>query len=143
MWYLIVSIPDLCNLTYFGHDLLYQGYSRKKYLGGEDGRQYIFLWVVGAESFQIIWVIYFFFFFVGSSSPTPTPLFLFSSHFIFWLILSVIWTLYKTLKQQNKRPMKTCGKPPGYLRPLELPPTTPNIHTPSLREIHNNRKNQP
>ena len=25
------------------------GYSRKKYLGGEDGRQYIFLWVVGAE----------------------------------------------------------------------------------------------
>ena len=34
-----------------------EGYSRKKYLGGEDGRQYIFLWVVGAESFQIIWVI--------------------------------------------------------------------------------------
>ena len=29
----------------------YQGYSRKKY-----GRQYIFLRVVGAESFQIIWV---------------------------------------------------------------------------------------
>ena len=28
----------------------------KKYLGGEDGRQYIFLWVVGVESFQIIWV---------------------------------------------------------------------------------------
>ena len=28
----------------------------KKILGGEDGRQYIFLWVVGAESFQIIWV---------------------------------------------------------------------------------------
>ena len=24
---------------------------------GEDGRRYIFLWVVGAESFQIIWVI--------------------------------------------------------------------------------------
>ena len=86
---------------------------------------------------------FFFFFFVGSSSPTPTPLFLFSSHFIFWLILSVIRTLYKTLKQQNKRPMKTCGKPHGYLRPLELPPTTPNIHTPSLQEIHNNRKNQP
>ena len=34
-----------------------EGYSRKKYLGGEDGRQYIFLWVVGAESFQIIWVV--------------------------------------------------------------------------------------
>ena len=34
-----------------------EGYSRKKYLGGEDGRRYIFLWVVGAESFQIIWVI--------------------------------------------------------------------------------------
>ena len=34
-----------------------QGYSRKKYVGGEDGRRYIFLWVVGAESFQIIWVI--------------------------------------------------------------------------------------
>ena len=34
-----------------------KGYSRKKYLGGEDGRRYIFLWVVGAESFQIIWVI--------------------------------------------------------------------------------------
>ena len=33
------------------------GYSRKKDLGGEDGRGYIFLWVVGAESFQIIWVI--------------------------------------------------------------------------------------
>ena len=29
----------------------------KKYLEGEDGRLYIFLWVVGAESFQIIWVI--------------------------------------------------------------------------------------
>ena len=25
--------------------------------GGEDGRRYIFLWVVGAECFQIIWVI--------------------------------------------------------------------------------------
>ena len=25
--------------------------------GGEDGRRYIFLWVVGAESFQIIWII--------------------------------------------------------------------------------------
>ena len=24
---------------------------------GKDGRRYIFLWVVGAESFQIIWVI--------------------------------------------------------------------------------------
>ena len=34
-----------------------KGYSRKKYLGGEDGRRYIFLWAVGAESFQIIWVI--------------------------------------------------------------------------------------
>ena len=34
-----------------------KGYSRKKYLGGEDGRQYIFLWVVGAESFQIIWAV--------------------------------------------------------------------------------------
>ena len=34
-----------------------KGYSRKKYLGGEEGRRYIFLWVVGAESFQIIWVI--------------------------------------------------------------------------------------
>ena len=29
----------------------------KKDLGEEDSRQYIFLWVVGAESFQIIWVI--------------------------------------------------------------------------------------
>ena len=29
----------------------------KKNLGGEDGRRYIFLWVVGAESFQNIWVI--------------------------------------------------------------------------------------
>ena len=38
-------------------DTLPKGYSRKKYLGGEDGRQYIFLWVVGAESFQIIWVV--------------------------------------------------------------------------------------
>ena len=38
----------------------YQGYSRKKYLRGEGGgrRQAIyFLWVVGAESFQIKWVI--------------------------------------------------------------------------------------
>ena len=34
-----------------------KGYSRKKYLGGEDGRRYIFLWVVVAESFQIIWVV--------------------------------------------------------------------------------------
>ena len=25
--------------------------------GGKDGRRYIFLWVVGAEKFQIIWVI--------------------------------------------------------------------------------------
>ena len=25
--------------------------------GGEDSRRYIFLWVVGAESFQIIWII--------------------------------------------------------------------------------------
>ena len=25
--------------------------------GGGDGRRYIFLWVVGAESFHIIWVI--------------------------------------------------------------------------------------
>ena len=33
------------------------GYSRKKYLGGEEGRRYIFLWVVGVESFQIIWVV--------------------------------------------------------------------------------------
>ena len=33
------------------------GLFQKKYLGGEDGRQYIFLWVVGAESFLIIWVI--------------------------------------------------------------------------------------
>ena len=32
----------------------------EKNLGGggwKDGRRYIFLWVVGAESFQIIWVI--------------------------------------------------------------------------------------
>ena len=29
----------------------------EKNTGGEDGRQYIFLWVVGVESFQIIWVI--------------------------------------------------------------------------------------
>ena len=34
-----------------------KGYSRKKYLEWEDGKQYIFLWVVGVESFQIIWVI--------------------------------------------------------------------------------------
>ena len=32
----------------------HKGYSRKKYLGGEDGRRYIFLWVVGAESFQVM-----------------------------------------------------------------------------------------
>ena len=25
--------------------------------GGEDGRRFIFLWVVGAEIFQIIWVV--------------------------------------------------------------------------------------
>ena len=41
---------------------IHKGYSRKKYLGEgggrrEDGRRYTFLWVVGAESFQIIWVI--------------------------------------------------------------------------------------
>ena len=34
-----------------------KGYSRKKYLGGEEGKRYIFLWVVGADIFQIIWVI--------------------------------------------------------------------------------------
>ena len=36
-----------------------KGYSRKKYLGGggKNGRRYIFLWVVDAESFQFIWVI--------------------------------------------------------------------------------------
>ena len=42
-----------------------KGYSRKKYLGGggggggvgKEGKQYIFLWVVGADIFQIIWVI--------------------------------------------------------------------------------------
>ena len=35
----------------------FKGYSRKKYLGGEEGKQYIFLWMVGADIFQIIWVI--------------------------------------------------------------------------------------
>ena len=34
-----------------------QGYSRKKYLVGEEGKRYIFLSVVGADIFQIIWVI--------------------------------------------------------------------------------------
>ena len=34
-----------------------QGYSRKKYLEGEEGKPYIFLWVVGGDIFQIIWVI--------------------------------------------------------------------------------------
>ena len=34
-----------------------EGYSRKKYLGGEEGKGYIFLCVVGADIFQIIWVI--------------------------------------------------------------------------------------
>ena len=38
-------------------NIMGKGYSRKKDLGGEDGRGYIFLWVVGVESFQIIWVI--------------------------------------------------------------------------------------
>ena len=32
-------------------------YSRKKYLEGEEGKPYIFLWVVGANIFQIIWVV--------------------------------------------------------------------------------------
>ena len=32
-----------------------RGYSRGG--GDEDGRRYIFLWVVGVEHFQIIWVI--------------------------------------------------------------------------------------
>ena len=27
MWYLIVSIPDLCTLTYFVHLVIYRGYS--------------------------------------------------------------------------------------------------------------------
>ena len=51
----------LCPFSYTLYSMLStgstKGYSRKKYLGGEDGRQYIFLWVVGAESFQIIWVV--------------------------------------------------------------------------------------
>ena len=47
--------PRKFELRFF--KLVAKGYSRKKYLGGEDGRRYIFLWVVGAESFQIIWVV--------------------------------------------------------------------------------------
>ena len=38
-----------------------ESYSRKKYLGGRGGggrrQATYFLWVVGAESFQIIWII--------------------------------------------------------------------------------------
>ena len=34
-----------------------RAFPEKKYLGGEEGKQYIFLWVVGADIFQIIWVI--------------------------------------------------------------------------------------
>ena len=46
--------------TYFPvphHVMMFRAIPKKKYLGGEDGRRYIFLWVVGAESFQIIWVV--------------------------------------------------------------------------------------
>ena len=39
------------------NDKNFKGYSRKKDLGGEDGRRYIFLWMVDAQSIQIIWVI--------------------------------------------------------------------------------------
>ena len=41
--------------------LLAQGYSRKNTWGGGggggEGKRYIFPWVVGADIFQIIWVI--------------------------------------------------------------------------------------
>ena len=47
-------IQPIVNITMLLCD---KGYSRKKDLGGEDGRRYIFLWVVVAESFQIIWTI--------------------------------------------------------------------------------------
>ena len=46
------------------NDKVIKGYSRKKYLGGgggggrrQEGKRYIFLWVVGGDIFQIIWVI--------------------------------------------------------------------------------------
>ena len=59
-WRLAVKL-NLCQYirryTSTNKELSPKGYSRKNYLGGEDSRWYIFLWVVGAESFQIIWVI--------------------------------------------------------------------------------------
>ena len=41
------------NAILFGsyHLLPLRAIPEKKYLGGEDGRRYIFLWVVGAEIF--------------------------------------------------------------------------------------------
>ena len=43
------------------NDKVIKGYSRNKYLGGGggegEGKRYIFLWVVGGDIFQIIWVI--------------------------------------------------------------------------------------
>ena len=47
-----------CNigLKVYIHMPSVKGYSRKKYLGEEDSRRYIFLLVASAESFQIIWV---------------------------------------------------------------------------------------
>ena len=55
-------MTDIYNGRY--QVLLYQtrrknqlGLFQKKIPGGEEGRRYIFLWVVGAVRFQIIWVI--------------------------------------------------------------------------------------
>ena len=51
---------DLLNMVYilFSHNnlIIGKGYSRKKYLGEEEGKRYIFLWVVGADIFQIIYM---------------------------------------------------------------------------------------
>ena len=61
---IVVKTPTtvtLCNLLGRQADLIgefrIRAIPEKKYLGGEDGRRYIFLWVVGAHIFQIIWVL--------------------------------------------------------------------------------------
>ena len=70
--YPMAENKHLTSLNAFGFSSLVhirsKGYSRKKYLGGgggggwgggggEEGKRFIFLWVVGADIFQIIWVI--------------------------------------------------------------------------------------
>ena len=58
------GLPSILSLLGNEFNKFDKDYSRKKYLGGgvgggggKEGKRYIFLWVVGADIFQIKWVI--------------------------------------------------------------------------------------